>query len=102
MHLIRRQVKFVPIQPCFTVYRYLIIGGSSVSDLLMFWTGWEVMPGPGDQLVLSVEKGRPLSSLPESKACFNKLIVSPHKEYSTLRASLLPALKHGEKGYAAF
>ena len=72
-----------------------ITAGAGLRDLMAFWTGWEMLPPR-----VYVDDQSTQTSLAESKACFNRLIVnSSHTDYATLKSSLSKALRYGSRGY---
>ena len=78
------------------------LGASGVKDLLAFWTGWEILAPQGQTRSVYVDDEKPLSSLPESKACFNKLTLSFHQtDYAAFQAIFVTALKYGSRGYTS-
>ena len=74
--------------------------GAGLKDLLAFWAGWEIIPAQGENLIVQLDDTKPASSLVESQACFNKLILSSaNMEYSTFKTLMSKALKFGYRGY---
>ena len=76
--------------------------GAGLRDLMPFWTGWEILPSHGGKLWVQLDDQGTVSSLAESKACFNRLILhSSHADYATLKSSLTKAFKYGSRGYSS-
>ena len=77
-----------------------ITAGAGLRDLMAFWTGWEMLPPRGEKLWVQLDDRGTQTSLAESKACFNRLILnSSHTDYATLKSSLSKALKYGSREY---
>lgn len=68
---------------------------------MAFWTGWEMLPPRREKLWVQLDDQGTQTSLAESKACFNRLIVnSSHTDYAT-EEFLDKALKYGSRGYCS-
>ena len=61
-----------------------ITAGAGLRDLMAFWTGWKMLPPGGEKLWVQLDYQGTQTSLAESKACFNRLIInSSHTDYAT-------------------
>lgn len=74
--------------------------GLSIKDLLFFWTGWELLPRPGALLKVKVDLGKSQELLPESRTCFNELVMPSYESFVLLKTKMDKALAFGAKGFS--